>query len=113
LLGPSTVRESIALPFDRMATPALVINDGGTQWGITGLQIVNTRAGLLGASRLMDDIALDKYTFLRDAYLQRRRSLVLDGEDKEEEDPDPAPPAASASAASASASAPAKVTPAK
>ena len=106
LLGPSTVRESIALPFDRMATPALVINDGGTQWGITGLQIVNTRAGLLGASRLLDDIALDKYTFLRDAYLQRRRSLVLDGEDKEE-DPDAAPPPATA------ASAPAKVTPAK
>ena len=107
LLGPSTVRESLALPFDRLATPALIINDGGTQLGITGLQIINTRAGLLGASRLIDDIALDKYTFLRDAYLQRRRSLVLDGEEKEE-DPDPAPPPAAAAA-----SAPAKVTPAK
>ncbi len=112
LLGPSTVRESLALPFDRLATPALIINDGGTQLGITGLQIINTRAGLLSASRLIDDIALDKYTFLRDAYLQRRRSLVLDGEDKEE-DPEPAPPPAAAPAASASASAPAKVTPAK
>jgi phospholipid-binding lipoprotein MlaA len=75
--------------------------------GITGLQIINTRAGLLGASRLIDDIALDKYTFLRDAYLQRRRSLVLDGEEKDE-DPDPAPPPPAAAA-----SAPVKLTPAK
>ena len=44
------------------------------------LQIVNTRAGLLGATRVIDDIALDKYTFIRDAYLQRRRSLVFDGD---------------------------------
>jgi len=44
------------------------------------LQIVNTRANLLGASRVLDDIALDKYTFVRDAYLQRRRSLIYDGD---------------------------------
>jgi phospholipid-binding lipoprotein MlaA len=108
LLGPSTVRESIALPFDRMASPAVAINDGSGQLGITVLQIVNTRAGLLGASRLIDDIALDKYTFLRDAYLQRRRSLVLDGQEKDEDPPEPAPPAASAPPAAASGPAPAK-----
>ena len=44
------------------------------------LQIVNTRASLLGATRVIDDISLDKYTFIRDAYLQRRRSLVFDGD---------------------------------
>ena len=79
LLGPSTVRDSIALPLDRAASPALLINDGQTQFGLTALQIVNARANLLGASQVLDDIALDKYTFLRDAYLQRRRSLVYDG----------------------------------
>jgi phospholipid-binding lipoprotein MlaA len=105
LLGPSTVRESFALPFDRLASPAVVIDGGSAQFGTTVLQIINTRAGLLGASRLIDDIALDKYTFLRDAYLQRRRSLVLDGVEKEE-DPEPAEPAAPA--AGASAPAPAK-----
>jgi phospholipid-binding lipoprotein MlaA len=109
LLGPSTVRESIALPFDRLASPAVVIDGGGGQLGITVLQIINTRAGLLGASRLIDDIALDKYTFLRDAYLQRRRSLVLDGNEKEEDEPEPAAPAAPAPAAArASGVAPAK-----
>ena len=85
LLGPSTVRDSIALPADRwLASPAVVISDGRWQWGITVLHIVNTRANLLGASRVIDDIALDKYSFLRDAYLQRRRSLVFDGDAPDE-----------------------------
>lgn len=96
LFGPSSVRESIALPFDRAVSPALVINDGAVKWEITGLQIINTRANLLGASKVLDDIALDKYTFVRDAYLQRRRSLVYNGEEpprKDESKPDDGPPA--------------------
>ena len=92
LFGPSTVRETIALPLDRAVSPALAINGGGSQYAIVGLQIVNIRAGLLGASRVLDDIALDKYTFVRDAYLQRRRSLVFDGE--EPATPDESKPAA-------------------
>ena len=85
LLGPSTVRETIALPLDRSVSPALVINSGTTQFGVSALQLVNVRAGLLSAGRVVDDIALDKYGFIRDAYLQRRRSLVFDG------DPPPLP----------------------
>ena len=81
LFGPSSVRETVALPLDRAVSPALAINGGGSQYAIVGLQIVNVRAGLLGASRVLDDIALDKYTFVRDAYLQRRRSLVFDGDE--------------------------------
>ncbi len=84
LFGPSSVRDSIALPLDRSASPALLIDDGSLQVGITVLQIVNVRAGLLGASQVLDDIALDKYTFVRDAYLQRRRSLI--GEDGAQDD---------------------------
>jgi phospholipid-binding lipoprotein MlaA len=80
LLGPSSIRESVAMPLDRAVSPALAVNDGAVKWELTGLQIINTRANLLGASRVLDDIALDKYTFLRDAYLQRRRSLVYDGD---------------------------------
>ncbi len=66
VLGPSTVRDSIALPLDRAASPALVIDDGRTQFGITVLQIINTRANLLGATQVLDDIAPAKYTFVRD-----------------------------------------------
>ena len=102
LFGPSTVRETVALPFDRAVSPALVINDGGAQWGIGALQLITTRANLLGASRVIDGIALDKYSFVRDAYLQRRRSLVRpDEEPVIVETPEPAAlaPAAGASGA--------------
>ena len=108
VFGPSTVRDTAALPLDRAASPALVINDGSTQAGIITLQLINTRASLLGASSVIDAISLDKYTFVRDAYLQRRRSLVFDGDAPEV--PDQAsgpmgtmalPPGASASGASA------------
>jgi phospholipid-binding lipoprotein MlaA len=127
LFGPSSVRESLALPLDRAVSPALAINDGAVKWELTTLQIVNTRANLLGASKVLDDIALDKYTFVRDAYLQRRRSLVYDGEDgppgksepKPRSDDAPesppggaSPPKAPASAPAASAPAPAASAPA-
>lgn len=100
LIGPSTVRETIALPLDRTASPALYISDGSYQFGVVGLQIINTRARLLGASQVIDDIALDKYTFIRDAYLQRRRSLVFDGDAPEIPDA-PSPAAVPASGATA------------
>lgn len=104
LLGPSTVRDSFALPLDLAASPSLLVDETAGKAALFTLQTVNTRANLLGASRMLDDIALDKYTFVRDAYLQRRRSLVYDGDVPEDEmsDPDeddssePAEPPASA-----------------
>ena len=119
ILGPSSVRDTAALPLDRLFSPAVLINDGRWQIGIIGLQIVNTRANLLGATQVFDDIALDKYTFLRDAYLQRRRSLVFDGDAPDLPDPGPSPgnaappavdPAGSAAAAGAGAGASAPAT---
>jgi phospholipid-binding lipoprotein MlaA len=80
VLGPSSVRDAAGLPLDLSASPAWVINDGSTKLGIAVLQLVNTRASLLGATNVIDEISLDKYTFVRDAYLQRRRSLVFDGD---------------------------------
>ena len=41
-----------------------------------GVGIVNVRANLLDAGDLLEQAALDKYSFSRDVYLQRRRSLV-------------------------------------
>jgi len=99
ILGPSTVRDTAATPLDRLATPPALFDGTGTQVGLTLLQIINTRAGLLGATRVIDDISLDKYTFVRDAYLQRRRSLVFDGEEPET----PAAPEEAASAAAGAA----------
>lgn len=100
VLGPSTVRESFALPLDLSAAPSTLIHDGRSKYSILTLQFINTRANLLGATRVVDDIALDKYTFIRDGYLQRRRSLVYDGDPPESKDDAPEPAAPSASAAS-------------
>ena len=97
VLGPSSVRDAGALVLDLRATPAIIANGTKTSIGFGLLQLVNTRAGLLGATRVIDEISLDKYTFIRDAYLQRRRSLVFDG--NEPETPAPAEDAASAPAA--------------
>lgn len=80
ILGPSTVRDTVALIPDRYFTAPVLLAGGDYDISLTLLQIVNTRASLLGASQVIDDISLDKYTFIRDAYLQRRRSLVFDGD---------------------------------
>lgn len=80
VLGPSTLRDTAALPVDMQAGPTSLIDDTRAKLlGITLLQIVNTRSELLGASRVLDDVALDKYGFLRDAYLARRQNQVYDG----------------------------------
>ncbi|MGY4830727.1 MlaA family lipoprotein [Sphaerotilaceae bacterium SBD11-9] len=102
LLGPSTLRDSLALPLDIQATPTLVITDQVGVWAVGTLQVVNQRANLLGATGMLNDIALDRYVFVRDAYLQRRRSLIFDGDppDIKEEDEPPASAPAPAPAAS-------------
>jgi phospholipid-binding lipoprotein MlaA len=97
LLGPSTARDTLGRPLDLAWSPSLAINDGGVNIGLAALNLIDTRAGLLSASRVVEGIALDKYTFIRDAYIARRRNLVYDGnppELPEDNEPSPAPPAA-------------------
>jgi phospholipid-binding lipoprotein MlaA len=80
LLGPSTVRDTAALPVDYRAdiwsytTPIAWRNVG------TGVRAIDQRASVLDASNLMEEAALDRYEFIRDGYLQRRESRVYDGE---------------------------------
>ena len=80
LFGPSSVRDSLALPIDWQASPARVFDDGRKKVAITSLNIINTRANFLRAGDMLEGIALDKYTFYRDAYLQRRGSFDDDDE---------------------------------
>ena len=70
------------------------MNVSVTRNSMTALRLVSTRAGLLSTTGLPDDIALDKYAFVRTAYLQRRRSPVYDGNPPEEDDEDDLPPVA-------------------
>ena len=50
-------------------------------------RLIDVRASLLSAGRIVDDIALDKYSFIRDGYISRRRSLVYDGDPPEIPEP--------------------------
>jgi phospholipid-binding lipoprotein MlaA len=80
VLGPSTVRDSIGLPIDLMAAPDPFFTNLAHRNLLTATRLISTRANLLKATRVLDDIALDRYSFVRDAYLQRRRSLIYNGD---------------------------------
>jgi phospholipid-binding lipoprotein MlaA len=97
LLGPSTLRDSAGRPLDIAWSPSAVVNDSTAGVSLSLLNLVDTRANLLSASRVVDGIALDKYSFIRDAYVARRRNLVYDGSPPElPEDKEPATPPAAA-----------------
>ena len=79
LLGPSTVRDSAGLVLDRRFAPSQLADTSAGSYGVTALELVNTRTNLLDAGALVDQVALDRYAFIRDAYLARRRDALYDG----------------------------------
>ena len=85
LLGPSTLRDTAALPVDRAGSVLGNMNDVAWRNSLSVLEVVDTRAKYLRAGRLLDDAALDKYTFTRDAFLQHRRNDVYDGNPPDDE----------------------------
>lgn len=86
LFGPSTLRDALGRPLDMAASgPSMVFDHKADRSPATVLSVIHTRSRLLGAGRVMDEIALDKYVLMRDAYLQRRRNLVYDGDPPEDE----------------------------
>ena len=85
IFGPSTGRDGVGILVDWFADPVNYISDDGWRYGLKGLDLVDTRADLLNASRVLEQAALDPYAFVRDAYLQRRESLVYDGNPPETE----------------------------
>lgn len=79
-LGASTLRDTAALPADTQGDPWTYKRP--IRWRNTGtvLRVVDQRATALELSNLIEDAALDRYQFVRDAYLQRRQSRVYDGD---------------------------------
>jgi len=77
--GPSTVRDSVGMVGDILVDPFFSVNKNTIYWGFVGLRVVDRRADLLTASKILEEAAVDPYSFLRDAYLQRRRSQIYDG----------------------------------
>ena len=78
-LGPSTARDAPARVVDPSWYYSDWVNPDRLYWGLWGLEKVRSRANLLQAEGVIAAAALDRYTFIRDAWLQRRRSAVYDG----------------------------------
>lgn len=97
--GPSTMRDAVALPLDLYTDPWGHVYPVRYRNAGIAVRVVHKRATLLDAEKLVKGAALDRYAFIRDAYLQRRQSLINDNgmtgdlPQYEEEDGTVAPPA--------------------
>lgn len=76
LLGPSTVRDTAGTVVDYFGSVTSYVDPTWFRTTLFGLNLVNTRANLLGAGDVLSGAALDKYSFVRNAYLQRRQYLL-------------------------------------
>jgi len=79
IFGSRTSRDTLGSVVDWFGDPVTYVDKGSIRWSARVLRLVSNRADLLDASRILEEAALDKYVFQRDAYLQRRRSLIYDG----------------------------------
>lgn len=79
LFGPSTVRDGVGIVGNYFINPLTYVKPDSVSWALYGVNLVNTRANLLNATDVLEGAALDKYSFVRNAYLQRRRFLLTGG----------------------------------
>ncbi|MDB5871133.1 MAG: lipoprotein precursor-like protein [Ramlibacter sp.] len=87
LLGPSTLRDALAFTIDRRGDPVNYVRPASTGDSLYVLRAVDVRSNLLRIGSVIDDAALDKYSFTRDAYLQKRRSDIFDSKDSDGAEP--------------------------
>ena len=78
-VGPRNLRDTAGLIVDWEVDPLLQFDPVRTRNQLWALRAVSLRAELLSASKLLSVAALDEYEFVRDAYIQRRRNLIYDG----------------------------------
>jgi phospholipid-binding lipoprotein MlaA len=79
VFGPSTVRDSVGRVGDALVDPLVSLNKDRIYWGLVGVRVIDQRADLLTAGKILEEAAVDPYSFVRDAFLQRRRSQIFDG----------------------------------
>lgn len=82
-LGPSSLRDGIGRVPDALAQPLSYVERDRIRWGVYGLSVIDTRAHLLDVDDTLNQ-AYDRYSFLRNAYLQRREYRVTDGQGPQE-----------------------------
>ena len=80
ILGYSTMRDTVATPVDFAADPWLRTYPVNMRNTGTAIRVIDQRSVALNASNLVEEAALDRYEFIRDAYLQRRENRIFDGD---------------------------------
>ena len=83
ILGPSTVRDTLALPADNRGNLVRHVDPVSARNSLTALRVVDVRANLLRAGEVLDDAALDKYSFTRDVFLQVRSQRAAEAAGKQ------------------------------
>lgn len=83
--GSSTLRDTVALPVDWKGDLVGSVAHVPTRNTATVLRLVDQRSDLLKASTMLEEASLDPYTFVREAFLQRRRSVIFDGNPPEDD----------------------------
>ncbi len=86
LFGPRTVRDSFGLVGDMFTDPVMYVEGDDARLALAGIRLIDTRARLLKAGKVLAEATDDEYAYVRDAYLQRREYLVHDGNPPEGED---------------------------
>jgi phospholipid-binding lipoprotein MlaA len=79
LLGPSSLRDTLALPVDMRADAARELPDQAVRNTVVVTRVLDIRSGLLQTVDVVMAASLDPYSFVRDAYLQKRRNDIYDG----------------------------------
>ena len=79
LLGPSTLRDTLALPLDMRGDASQQFSDDATRNALTVTRVLDIRSGLLQTVDVVKAASLDPYSFVRDGYLQKRRNDIYDG----------------------------------
>ena len=87
--GSRTLRDTSDIIFLATYDPLYEIENKEALYGTVFLKTIDTRYKLLKVSRIVEQAALDKYSFIRDAYLQNRKNLIYDGNPPEEENTPP------------------------
>jgi len=85
LLGSSTLRDSLASTLISRGDLVWQLNSVAARNSLYALRLLDTRANLLRSTSVLEGVALDKYTFTRDIYLQVRRNDILDGKEPPED----------------------------
>lgn len=86
--GPSTVRDGIGLAVDYGMDPLLAIEDDSLRYQLAGVRVLDTRSALMKAESIIGNDFYDRYSTIRNAFLQHREVLIHNGNPPRDESAD-------------------------